>query len=628
DDNSERSISPRIPSASASISWGSRSQYRAKTVPKEVVPEAYVIPRYDFTKVEEVKGLPDIDQVLAEIRGRDVVEEVINPVFTIKLVLTVTSQNTSLGDASAKKSKGSKVKWSIPGEQGDKSPDVYSGSESESDSEYETGDSEMDEEDAAQDKTDETQKYSYPARPKEESVSNRKSYVSLSPSAGEFRSSLQSIICYFEDTVVKIVPMMREPKLTVFYSPPKHDLKLKYDEEEAEEKQEMMNEWPNLDLILRDDSAYQKLLTEMLHYMDMQMELLERYTANYNNFCKMVDQSRKTHVEESIAKNPWTADEFNDVLGTHTEMVRLMNKMVTTQRVAMVLVEGEHFRDSCLPYPQAVVDAANKWLPIIANKHNDDLITIIKGSSKRLDKTIISVEEFVEHLSFLGRMSTELPALEKEYDVVNKMFTIAKTYKVYIQPEDMALYQTLSPSFQHLKSTILYCEAKKDDNIRKFSSQLDTLIGNIRSMLMNLKTRVQDPELLHVDTHPLSALEATRLLQEEVQVLSAKARSYASYQERFGSSLSKQRKSFYGELLGTDKKSDSSIQEIQTDLGEIERDLKLRALLWQSLEEWAKLVNEWTETSFESINVEALQKNVNKFTQTVYMLEKGGFESS
>ena len=73
----------------------------------------------------------------------------------------------------------------------------------------------------------------------------------------------------------------------------------------------------------------------------------------------------------------------------------------------------------------------------------------------------------------------------------------------------------------------------------------------------------------------------------------------------------------------TDKKSENNVQEIQTDLSEIERDLTLRGLLWQSLEEWSKLVEDWTTTSFDSINVEGLQKNVNKFTQTVYMLEKG-----
>ena len=73
----------------------------------------------------------------------------------------------------------------------------------------------------------------------------------------------------------------------------------------------------------------------------------------------------------------------------------------------------------------------------------------------------------------------------------------------------------------------------------------------------------------------------------------------------------------------TEKKSDTNANEIQTDLSEIERDLTLRGLLWQSLEEWTQLVEEWTATPFDSVNVESLQKNVNKFTQTVYMLEKG-----
>jgi len=62
---------------------------------------------------------------------------------------------------------------------------------------------------------------------------------------------------------------------------------------------------------------------------------------------------------------------------------------------------------------------------------------------------------------------------------------------------------------------------------------------------------------------------------------------------------------------------------VQAELGEIERDLTLRRLLWESSEELTKLVEEWLVTPFDQLNVENLQKNVNRFTQTVYMLEKG-----
>lgn len=61
------------------------------------------------------------------------------------------------------------------------------------------------------------------------------------------------------------------------------------------------------------------------------------------------------------------------------------------------------------------------------------------------------MEEFVEHLTFLSKIGSELPALENEFVLVNKLFTIAKDFSVNILPEDMALYQTLAPSFQGLK---------------------------------------------------------------------------------------------------------------------------------------------------------------------------------
>lgn len=87
--------------------------------------------------------------------------------------------------------------------------------------------------------------------------------------------------------------------------------------------------------------------------------------------------------------------------------------------------------------------------------------------------------------------------------------------------------------------------------------------------------------------------------------------------------------SFHREYMymSMSKRDDHSAQEIQADLAEVERDLTLRRLLWQSQEEWTKLVDEWTATSFDALPVETLQKNVNRYSQTVFMLEKGKTKS-
>ena len=87
------------------------------------------------------------------------------------------------------------------------------------------------------------------------------------------------------------------------------------------------------------------------------------------------------------------------------------------------------------------------------------------------------------------------------------------------------------------QSTILYAEAKKDDNIRKFSTHLGRLIDEIRRHITQIKNKVIDPALLSGDTMSVVALEKIKYLTEEVTNLTVKARNYGNYQERFGSSL-------------------------------------------------------------------------------------------
>lgn len=88
------------------------------------------------------------------------------------------------------------------------------------------------------------------------------------------------------------------------------------------------------------------------------------------------------------------------------------------------------------------------------------------------------------------------------------------------------------------QSTILYCEAKRDENIAQFTKALDELIGTVRRELVTIKNKVCSPALLDADNIPQVATEKLKLLKEDLAKLSTKARNYATYQERFGSSMS------------------------------------------------------------------------------------------
>ena len=85
---------------------------------------------------------------------------------------------------------------------------------------------------------------------------------------------------------------------------------------------------------------------------------------------------------------------------------------------------------------------------------------------------------------------------------------------------------------------MLYCEAKKDENIMKFSNELEGLVGKVRDDLLALKNRIRAPSLLDSISTSKAILGTLTFLGEELEEISNKARNYAMYQDHFMAALS------------------------------------------------------------------------------------------
>ena len=83
-----------------------------------------------------------------------------------------------------------------------------------------------------------------------------------------------------------------------------------------------------------------------------------------------------------------------------------------------------------------------------------------------------------------------------------------------------------------------------------------------------------------------------------------------------------------GAILTMTGHSSPQATSLQSEVTEVEKDLTLRCLLWESLQEWQGLVDQWEATPFETLNVDEVQRDVTRFIQTVFLLEKGSDQSS
>uniref|UniRef100_A0A8C7FLK2 Uncharacterized protein n=1 Tax=Oncorhynchus kisutch TaxID=8019 RepID=A0A8C7FLK2_ONCKI len=232
---------------------------------------------------------------------------------------------------------------------------------------------------------------------------------------------------------------------------------------------------------------------------------------------------------------------------------------------------------------------------------------VIRGALKKLDKDIFTVEEFVEHLTFLSRISVQIPTLERQYQFLIQLYSMAKEYQITISPEELALYQHLVPSFQHLKSTVMICETKRDDNIFKFSVDLGKHLNQLRYELVLVKMKVNNPILLCSYTSPKVANEILQALSEEVAIYSNKAYSYTSYGELLRNSFSMKKIST---VVRMKQGRGSNAAEVEAELSEVDYALTLRKMLWGMQKEWDKhysqsilykVIDLWRNTDFRLI---------------------------
>lgn len=108
-------------------------------------------------------------------------------------------------------------------------------------------------------------------------------------------------------------------------------------------------------------------------------------------------------------------------------------------------------------------------------------------------------------------------------------------------------------------------------------------------------------------------MEMIQNLSEEAASLAVKAKTYSNYQDCFDDSQS------HMHFLNVEEIT----QIVLSEIADIDYDLTLRKILWDAQEEWGTLFWEWRNSTLDSIDTESVYRNVSKWMQIIFVLEKG-----
>lgn len=175
--------------------------------------------------------------------------------------------------------------------------------------------------------------------------------------------------------------------------------------------------------------------------------------------------------------------------------------------------------------------------------------------------------------------------MEHFYNEVVRLYAIMENHKIEIQPTDLALFQTLGPTLRQLKETVDMASDTKEDNISKFSFELEKAMGELLAEVAEIRNKAQDPMVLNPGANAEAVLAFLDELREQMDKLESSKEKYAAWEELFKS----------GGSSGTaadppgDKKEPAKPTQNESKTEEMEEtktEIELKRILWKSLNDW------------------------------------------
>lgn len=170
---------------------------------------------------------------------------------------------------------------------------------------------------------------------------------------------------------------------------------------------------------------------------------------------------------------------------------------------------------------------------------------------------------------------------------VSQLYRILETHKIFIQPTDLAMYQTLNPTLRSLKESLDVAVDSREDNIVKFTADLEKLMSDLLSEVSDIRNAAQDPMVLNPSSNcdeVIKYLEDLKTQLEKVNILKIKYESWGKIFKSGGLTS-----------LAEDPEKDVQQQTIapldaSIEMEETIKEVDLKGSLWSSLKEWDKLI--------------------------------------
>ncbi|XP_052130991.1 dynein axonemal heavy chain 6 [Frankliniella occidentalis] len=301
---------------------------------------------------------------------------------------------------------------------------------------------------------------------------------------------------------------------------------------------------------------------------------------------------------DDLSKNQ-SLEVFRKNLSEFSRQEDELERCVDAQPLGLLLVKLNRLKEEVFPTSRNLREIIEDVMPRIGREKVQVLLTEIEEKQLYIDRDPVLTKEFVEYLEFLEDITKRVEEMDSELDYCKELYDLCDEYGIIVSEQDSEEYYRLGEWLGTLHRTVDRKLSDKLTLVAKFVAQCQVDINALLDDIMKTHEMVMDKKFVDSEANP----EEIRVSLEEV------SEKVNEYQERAG------------EIKGYQKSFRVEVTRFEM-LDEVTSELRVRQLLWDSLEEWEKSNHFWMLSDFSSLDPEDMMQFTNKNLKNVQQMEK------
>ncbi|KAM6971776.1 dynein axonemal heavy chain 6 [Aplochiton taeniatus] len=413
--------------------------------------------------------------------------------------------------------------------------------------------------------------------------------LNFQPSLDNFQECVSEIISRFHETVMSLETLIPDSYFDAFTQPMINN----------KQEEKTCGDGPSLEVILEDDKNLLTIVKNIKESLQFAFDSASVYSQTFERIRLFYKENESLDLV-ALQQQPHDVAFFGSSLEKyhreHAEALAIQQK----RHLGLLLVDTTQLKGKLIPSPLRCLEAINYMLPLLAKRQMDAIIAEAQDAQFKLECAPTTTTEFVNTLTFLDEIQERIEALDVQKETVSQMYKLIEVYTVPTPPEDFAVYATLRTTVSSVRNAIDKGVGERDANVDKFCSHLQKDIAELNKEVKKVKQLAQDSQILSINAERPKVRQLLDDIQISIDELQSLAFTYKSYQKNFKVEVTK-----------------------YEALEELSAEVKLKQLLWDSLEDWDVLQAGWMQCKFEELEPDQLNAQVNKYSKYVSQLEKG-----